>query len=288
MSAAIKLGKLIGAESSARLLPYYSLLAENIARRAKNVKLLVAISGCQGSGKSTMTAVLPDILFEHHAIHCAGFSLDDVYKTRAERKVMSENIHPLFLTRGAPGTHDLAMAQQNIDNLFSGRGKICTFDKSIDDRLRESLWPEVSRPYDMVIVEGWCMACPPQPGDLLANAVNHLEKQRDADGTYRRKVNQYLENEYAAFFRNFDYVAALLAPGFESVLKWRLKQEKELRIKTRNESAGMTDDEVEEFVQYFERLTRYLLQILPVTADATLFLNNDQQITDCRFKNHAV
>ena len=34
------------------------------------------------------------------------FSIDDFYKTLKERKIMSQKISKLFLTRGVPGTHD--------------------------------------------------------------------------------------------------------------------------------------------------------------------------------------
>ena len=34
-------------------------------------------------------------------------SIDDFYKTRKDRKLLSKNKHSLLMTRGVPGTHDI-------------------------------------------------------------------------------------------------------------------------------------------------------------------------------------
>ena len=34
-------------------------------------------------------------------------SIDDFYKTRKDRLALSKKIHPMLLTRGVPGTHDI-------------------------------------------------------------------------------------------------------------------------------------------------------------------------------------
>src|SRR5690606_6064425 len=62
---------------------------------------LIGISGAQGSGKTTLARAAAG------ALGCAHLSLDDVYLTRAERERMAHEVHPLFITRGPPGTHDL-------------------------------------------------------------------------------------------------------------------------------------------------------------------------------------
>ena len=46
------------------------------------------------------------------------FSIDDFYKTASERKKMSKLIHPLFMTRGVPGTHDCNMLYKTIKILL--------------------------------------------------------------------------------------------------------------------------------------------------------------------------
>ena len=45
------------------------------------------------------------------------FSIDDFYKTKIDRLRMSKKKHPLFITRGVPGTHDLKLLNQTNKNL---------------------------------------------------------------------------------------------------------------------------------------------------------------------------
>ena len=44
-------------------------------------------------------------------------SIDDFYLTRAERKKLGEQVHPLMETRGVPGTHDVQMLATCIEDL---------------------------------------------------------------------------------------------------------------------------------------------------------------------------
>ena len=77
--------------------------------------LFLGFSGGQGSGKTTVAGIIKIILkkFFNRRIHVS--SIDDFYKTLEERNKMSYRIHPLFKTRGVPGTHDINL----IKNFFS-------------------------------------------------------------------------------------------------------------------------------------------------------------------------
>ena len=68
------------------------------------------------------------------------FSIDDFYKTKSERIKMSKTIHPLFLTRGVPGTHDVKLLNKVILKLKKKKFKsvlVPKFDKSRDDRFKK-------------------------------------------------------------------------------------------------------------------------------------------------------
>ena len=82
--------------------------------KKKEKTLFIGFAGSQGSGKTTITSILKIILkvFFKREIHVS--SIDDFYKTFKDRKKMSRQIHPLFETRGVPGTHDINM----IKNFF--------------------------------------------------------------------------------------------------------------------------------------------------------------------------
>jgi D-glycerate 3-kinase len=91
---------------------YWRPLSEDIAERyAENPggkPLIVGINGAQGSGKSTLCKFLEVLLVEHNQVGIT-LSLDDLYLTRAERLAAAADDHPLFATRGVPGTHDVEL-----------------------------------------------------------------------------------------------------------------------------------------------------------------------------------
>ena len=84
----------------------------------KKKPLLVSLSGGQGSGKSTIAHIFKIILEQNFKLKVVKFSIDDFYKTAKERKKMASKIHPLFITRGVPGTHDTKMLYSKIKGLM--------------------------------------------------------------------------------------------------------------------------------------------------------------------------
>ena len=73
-------------------------------------------------------------------------------------------------------------------------------------------------------------------------------------------------------------VAIYNDPGFDAVLRWRLEQEHKLRqAATAGADAVMTDAQVTEFIQYYERITRNNLEMLPSVADAVIKLGDESR-----------
>ena len=69
---------------------------------------------------------------------------------------MSKKIHPLFMTRGVPGTHDINLINKKIIQLKKKKFKtvlIPKFDKSIDDRLKKSKWIKVKKQPNIIILK---------------------------------------------------------------------------------------------------------------------------------------
>ena len=95
---------------------WYAGVTGSLAQRAKaaNTAPLVGFSGCQGSGKSTLVALMAKVMREVHGVSTVVLSLDDFYLTKAARVALAQSIHPLFATRGVPGTHDLALLNETI------------------------------------------------------------------------------------------------------------------------------------------------------------------------------
>ena len=245
---------------------------------------LVAVSGAQGSGKSTLCLILETLLQSRHGLRAATLSLDDCYLTRAERQALARAVHPLLATRGVPGTHDAGLAERTIDALLAGRGPVAVprFDKAIDDRMPESRWPVIDAPVDVLLFEGWCVGATPETAAALAVPVNALEMQEDIDGGWRAYVNAALAGPYAPLFDRRDLLIMLQPPGFAAVLGWRQLQETKLRART---GGGMPDAGVARFVMHYERLTNHLLRTLPAAADVVVTVDAGHGIAAVRWRD---
>ncbi|MEX1032459.1 MAG: hypothetical protein WDZ30_03795, partial [Cellvibrionaceae bacterium] len=126
-------------------------LADEVARAIGNRELkILGIVGAQGSGKSTLAGLLAMLLNRVHGLRTVAVSLDDFYLTRAQRQRLAEEIHPLLITRGVPGTHDLPLAMGTLDTLLAqpGEATIPGFDKSRDERKSKPEWSRVAAPVD--------------------------------------------------------------------------------------------------------------------------------------------
>ena len=71
-----------------------------------------------------------------------------------------------------------------------------------------------------------------------------------------------MKKDYKKIFNLIDKLIFLKVPSFQYVYKWRLLQEKKLRI-TGKGNKTMTDKQVENFIMYYERLTKHMLKTLP-------------------------
>ncbi len=242
--------------------------------KSKNKTLIVGINGAQGSGKSTLCKLLQQILQDDFQQHVVVISIDDLYKTKAERQQMAQDIHPLFLTRGVPGTHDVQLGTKILNQLLNDESTaIPVFDKAIDDRVPEDQWQQINNPVDIVLFEGWCIGAKPQPDQDLLEPVNELESQEDPDAIWRTKVNNYLASDYQKLFSMLDMLIMLKIPSFDLVYQHRLQQEQELAKQTQNKV--MSDAAVKRFVMHYQRLTEFMLQTMPQQADIVLTVDSE-------------
>ena len=264
-------------------LQWYYPLAQEIADRVKTKEIkIIGVSGTQGSGKSTLANLLQHLLNAQN-LTVVSLSLDDFYLTRAERQQLAQSIHPLLITRGVPGTHDIELANNTIKNLIANKNSnvpIPRFDKANDDRFPNTQWDNITAPVDLIIFEGWCLGVPPQTESALEQPVNILEQDEDADGTWRHFVNNALI-AYQDFFKQIDYLIYLQSPDFGAVKRWRGRQEEKLAAKTKTGSGTKIMDEtaLNRFLQHYQRLTEHGFKTLPNIANVIFTLNNEQQIT---------
>jgi D-glycerate 3-kinase len=189
-------------------------------------------------------------------------------------------VHPLLATRGVPGTHaqpELHSALKQLRVLGSGQAfALLRFDKATDDRMREKRI--CSGPLDLILFEGWCVGARPEPDVELVQPINELEATEDRDGAFRRFVNTQLEGPYAALWHELDMLVYLAAPDLKAVQTFRTQQEDKLRASrpppAPGQSSGiMNDQELQRFVQHFERVTVHMLRTAPADADAVVQLD---------------
>ncbi|MGY6215408.1 hypothetical protein ACW73L_09610 [Methylolobus aquaticus] len=247
--------------------------------------LIIGVNGAQGSGKSTLAELLTLTLSYGHGLRAARLSIDDFYMTRDERSELARSVHPLLVTRGVPGTHDVGLALSTIHGLLGADPAqvtlIPSFDKVSDDRRPRSEWTRFEGPADVVILEGWCIGARAQDEGALAAPMNVLESDEDPDGRWRRYVNAQLIGAYAPLFQLLDRLIMLKVPGMASVLRWRGLQERKLAANLGADAARqmMGRRALRRFVMHYERLTRAMLAELPGRADLTLVLDTRHRFT---------
>ncbi|GAB3281478.1 hypothetical protein [Parahaliea aestuarii] len=256
-------------------------------RKSAGEPFVVGINGCQGSGKTTLVDYLACALEAYGGLHCVSLSLDDFYLTRAEREVLARDVHPLFATRGVPGTHDMPLMLSCLQRL-KARGEFTVqhalrlprFDKASDDRCPAAQWAEVSEAVDIVLFEGWCLGVEAQPEEALVQAVNALERDEDPDGVWRRAVNTVLARDFPPVYALVDEWLMLQAPSFACVQRWRQEQEDKLRQRLGSEDLGrsMSPAQVTRFIQHYQRLTEWSLATLPERASTVFRLDGQRQI----------
>jgi D-glycerate 3-kinase len=97
-------------------------------------------------------------------------------------------------------------------------------------------------------------------------------------------VNDQLAGDYVRLFAALDSLLFLQAPDFAAILRWRQQQERQLRQRAGKDAhAVMSDAEVAQFIQYYERITRNNLEVLPRTATAVIEIGQDHQAISLEF-----
>ena len=240
---------------------------------------ILGLSGLQGSGKSTLARVMK-AQAEARGWATEVLSLDDFYYARSDREALARDVHPLLRSRGVPGTHEIELLMSVLAALPHASDKLPVmhprFDKGRDTRFSPSRWPRITRPPQLVIVEGWALGIRPQLQSALTAPVNELERKEDPDGSWRHWVNKQLRG-YQPLWRKFDALIVLQAPDWEIVRRWRGEQEEDLLA--RHAPLAMDAEAMERFLAHFERLSRHALATLPALADTCVEYDEARHVT---------
>ena len=259
-----------------------------ISKKAEKKRpYFVGLAGGQGTGKTTISSLIRIILTKYFRLNVFRISIDDFYKTRKERINLSKRVHPMLLTRGVPGTHDINMMLNFFRNSKSKkfkRLKLPTFNKAIDDRFNKKKWYDLKKRPDVIIFEGWCVGAKSEKNNTLKKSINSLEKAKDQKQIWRKYVNNQLKSKYKKLYSQLNCLIFLKAKNFSLLQKWRLKQERKLGVKSKVKSKIMSKADVLNFMQTYQRITQNMFRNTPKYASVIFNLNSNHQIQSAVYK----
>ena len=247
---------------------------------------LICFTGGQGSGKTTLSNFLQLFLRRACGRSCIGFSIDDIYKSKEDRKRLAKNMHPLCRVRGVPGTHDIQLGLETLDSLLAAGPSTLTpvpaFSKPLDERKPKSTWQVFKGKPDYIFFDAWCGGAKPVSEKDWKPPMNALELEEDPDGIWSKWSNKELAGDYQRLFDRFDLLVVIKVPNMDHIYQSRWHQEQTL-AKTltdpKLQKKIMTREEVDRFVMHYERLTHYIQEEVPVFAD--IVIERDERFNYC-------
>lgn len=234
------------------------------SRQQQQRTFIQGILGGQGTGKTTLSAILTLIL-AHLGYRTLSLSLDDLYKTYRDRLALKQH-DPRLIWRGPPGTHDVALGLTVLQKLRQPDFQpiaIPRFDKSAYNGAGDRTQPEVVESVDIVLFEGWFVGVRPIDPQQFMAAPPPIETS--ADREFARDTNARL-HEYLPLWEQLDSLILLYPDDYRHSLTWRKDAEHAMIAVGQS---GMPDAEIENFVKYFWRSLHPELFIKPLLTPPT-------------------
>lgn len=231
--------------------------------------LIQGILGGQGTGKTTLSRILSHIL-EAMGYRTLGLSIDDLYKTYAERQRLRQ-LDPRLRWRGPPGTHDVDLGVAVLDRLRQAQPKetvaIPRFDKSLHDGEGDRVASEQVQGIDIVLFEGWFLGVRPLLPNQLEQHLHHAPDpiRTEADRQFARDMNQQLA-DYLSLWDRLDRLMILYPEDYRISKVWRQQAEQQMKAQGKS---GMDDASIEAFVEYFWQALHPDLFITPLKRNKT-------------------
>ncbi len=234
------------------------------------------ISGPQGSGKTTISKLLKVVIEKIYKKKVMLLSIDDYYLSKKKRIELAKKVHPLLITRGVPGTHNIRKLKDHINQFIENRFPIrsLTFNKLTDDVLKKR---RIIKNADILLLEGWCCGSKAINNEYLYKNINNVERKLDNNYMWREYYNTFLKEEYSEIFLKFDKQIYIQTPSFKHVLNWRLNQEKQNARINRKEKF-MSKGELKYFIQHYEKITKWMMKSMPAEASMVIKINKNQKI----------
>jgi D-glycerate 3-kinase len=237
-------------------------------RRKLNRTFIQGILGGQGTGKSTLCKILQDIL-NYLGFSTANLSLDDLYLTLVERQAL-EKQDPRLDRRGPPRTHDIALGLKVIEQCRQEGNtaqiiELPRFNKSVEDGQgdRHTIFEAIKKP-DILLFEGWFVGVQPIKESAFNNCPPPIVTEEDRQ--FAIDNNQRLQ-AYVPLWSKLDSLIVLHPEDYRLSKQWRKDAEHQMIAQGQ---PGMTDEEIDRFVEYFWKALHPELFITPLTSTANL------------------
>jgi len=266
---------------SKKYISQYIVPIINNIYNSKDNKFIIA--GSQGAGKSTLAKLFKLVIEKIYNKKVMLLSIDDYYLSKNQRLKLSKKIHPLLVTRGVPGTHNIKALKNHVNQFKKKHFPINTptFNKLKDDITNKR---KVFKNAEILLMEGWCCGSNPISNQYLLKNINNLESTFDKNKIWRKYYNSLLQNEYKDVFSLFDKQIYIQAPSFKYVLNWRYVQEKNNASHEYNNKHFMNKKDLHKFIQHYEKLTKWMMKSMPAKADMLIKIDNNQKIKKVFFK----
>lgn len=231
------------------------------ARQGLDRPLILGILGGQGTGKTTLTLILQRLLKEM-GYNAVGLSIDDLYKTYADRQQIRQQ-DPRLIWRGPPGTHDVDLGVETLTQIRQAASdqtvRLPRFDKSLHGGEGDRAVFEAVTNVDVLLFEGWFMGVRPVD-DLRLFDQTLPPITTEADRQFARDMNRQLE-AYLPLWDLLDRLMVLCPEDFRISQQWRRQAEQQMRAQGKT---GMSDDTIDQFVAYFWKALHPELFITPL------------------------
>ena len=237
------------------------------------------ILGAQGTGKTTLANALRLIL-GHLGYKTLTFSIDDLYKPYIKLQQLRQQ-DPRFGWRGPPGTHDVELGIQVLDQCRQPHRQdpilVPRFDKSAYNGAGDRTAPERIEPPDIILFEGWFVGVRPVAESVFNEPPPPIVTA--ADRHFAQDCNERLK-AYLPLWERLDSLFVLHPVDYRLSKQWRREAEQKMIAAGRS---GMSNAEVEKFVEYFWRSLHPELFIDPLLSrpdlvDLVIEINADHSL----------